>query len=351
MNIPKNKVLLYGANGYTAQLILDYLPHYNLPVIICGRNEATIKPLSEQYKLAYKIIDLNNTTQLEEGLYDIQLVIHCAGPFIYTAKQMVEACIKTKTHYIDINGDISVFELIKTYDQQAALANIMLLPGAGFDVIPTDCIAAILKEKLPTTTHLKLAFANFGSSVSHGTAMTMIDKLGNGGASRKDHKIVSKPLGQETLKVRFNEKELFFMSIPWGDVSTAYYSTKIPNITTYTMVKPKVASILKFQFLFNWLLRMQWVKNIIRNKIKAKAAGPSAEQRQKAFSFVWGEATDGSTTIQTSLTCLDGYTLTAHGCLHVASKIMSDNYKAGYQTPSSAYGKKIITELPHTKML
>jgi short subunit dehydrogenase-like uncharacterized protein len=347
----KNNVLLYGANGYTAQLILDYLPQYNLPIIVSGRNEVTIKAISEQYKLAYKIIDLNNINQLEEGLEDIKLVIHCAGPFIYTAKQMVEACIKTQTHYIDINGDISVFELIKTYHQQAINANVMLLPGAGFDVIPTDCIAALLKEKLPTTTHLKLAFASFGGSVSHGTAMTMIDKLGNGGAIRKDSKIISKPLGQETLKVRFNEKELFFMSIPWGDVSTAHYSTKIPNITTFTMVKPKVATIMKFQVLFNWLLRMQWIKNIIRNKIKAKGAGPSVEQRLKAFSFVWGEATDGSTTIQASLTCLDGYTLTAHGCLHIASKIMTNHFKAGYQTPCTAYGKNIITELPHTKML
>ncbi len=351
MNNTKDKILLYGANGYTAQLILDYLPEYNLPILLSGRNEANIKTLSEKYKLDYKIIDLNNARELEEGLNDIQLVIHCAGPFIYTAKQMVEACIKTHTHYIDINGDISVFELVKTYHQQALDAKIMLLPGAGFDVIPTDCLAALLKEKLPGATHLKLAFANFGGSVSHGTAMTMIDKLGNGGAIRKDGHIISKPLGHDTQKINFNGKELFFMSIPWGDVSTAQYSTHVPNITTYTMVKPKVATIMKFQVLFNWLLRMQWVKNIIRNKIKAKAAGPSAKQRQKAFSFVWGEATDGSTTIDASLTCLDGYTLTAHGCLYIASKIMSNHFKVGYQTPSTAYGNTIITELPHTKML
>jgi short subunit dehydrogenase-like uncharacterized protein len=343
----KNNILLYGANGYTATLILNELPAYRLPVIVAGRNETVIKKISEAHQIGYRIIDLNNTPQLLDGLKDIKLVIHCAGPFSFTAKQMVEACIETGTHYIDINGDLSVFEWIKTQDAKAKANNIMLLPGAGFDVIPTDCIAARLKDQMPDATGLKLAFAGFGSSLSHGTAITMIGKLGNGGAKRKDGKIIKTPLGRETFQLPYGNKELFFMSIPWGDVSTAHFTTGIPDITTFTMVKPKFARMLKFQFLFNWLLRMEWVKNRLRKKVKAGAAGPTPEQRQKAYTYVWGEVRNAKGEIKTAgLTCSDGYTLTAHGCLVIASKIWNNNFKPGYQTPVTAYGKELISEIP-----
>ena len=90
---------------------------------------------------------MDDLNELQQQLLDVKLVIHAAGPFANTGKQMVEACIATHTHYIDINGDISVFELIKKYDAAAKQANVMLMPGAGFDVIPTDCTALHLKEQ------------------------------------------------------------------------------------------------------------------------------------------------------------------------------------------------------------
>jgi short subunit dehydrogenase-like uncharacterized protein len=346
----KNKILLYGAYGYTAKLILTELLQNKLSVIISGRKEERLKEITKDTNLQYRTIDLNNSHQIAEGLQDIKLVIHCAGPFVYTAKQMVEACIQTGTHYIDINGDLSVFEWIKKQNEKAKAANVMLLPGAGFDVIPTDCIAARLKAQMPDATDLKLAFASFGGNISHGTAMTMIDKIGNGSAKRKDGKITKSTLGKETFYLPYKEKKLFFMSIPWGDISTAHYSTGIPNITTYTMVKPKIAGMLKFQFLFNWLLRTEWVKQLLRKKIKNKTPGPTPEQRENAFSYIWGAVTNAKGEQKTAtLLCLDGYTLTAKGCLLLATKILNNDFKPGYQTPTSAYGKDIIDESPSPK--
>lgn len=344
-----NSVLLYGANGYTGVLIAKYAAQYGLQPILAGRREEAIKPLANELNLPYKIIDINNAAQLKEALNGIKLVIHAAGPFADTAKQMIDACLQTGTHYLDINGDISVFETIKRYDAAAKEKNIMLLPGAGFDVVPTDCMALRLKNKLPDATHLKLAFASVGGGISHGTAMTMASKLGYGGAARENGKIVRQALGKEGMWVDFGENKLFVMSIPWGDVSTAYYTTGIPNIQAYTAIKPGIYRMMKLQGTFNWLLRMEWVKNMIRKKIKKRPAGPSDEMRSKAKSFVWGEVrnTRGEV-ISDHFTCADGYTLTAHSCLIIAKKILEENFKPGYQTPATCYGEGLVKEIPGT---
>ncbi len=348
----QNQFLLYGANGYTGKLIAKLAATYNLQPILAGRTEANIKPLADELQLPYRIIDLDNKEALENALSEVKLVLHAAGPYLYTAKQMIEACLQTGVHYIDINGDISVFEMLKKYDAAAKEKNIMVMPGVGFDVVPTDCIALQLKNKMPDASHLKLAFASIGGGLSHGTATTMAGKIGEGGAVRENGKIARKPLGQKGMWVDFGEKKLFVMTIPWGDISTAYTTTSIPNIETYTGMAPKVYRILKFQWAFNWLLRTEFVRNIIRKKIKAKPAGPSDEQRKNSSSLVWGEACNASgEKITACISCLDGYTLTAHSSLLITKKILEGNFKVGYQTPAGCYGENLIMEVPGTKII
>lgn len=347
-----NSFLLYGANGYTGELIAKYAAQYGLNPILAGRREDAIKTLAGELKLSYTIFDLTNTPLLVAALQKVKVVVHAAGPFADTARQMIDACLQTGTHYLDINGDISVFELIKSLDAVAKKKNIMLLPGVGFDVVPTDCMALHLKNKLPGATHLKLAFASLGGGVSHGTAMTIVNKLGDGGAARENNKIVKKPLGEKGMWVDFGPTKLFVMSIPWGDVSTAHFTTGIPNIISYTAVKPVAYKLLKFQKLFNWLLRTQLVKNIIRRKIKNQPAGPDDEMRSKARSLIWGEARTTNDEVVTShFSCADGYTLTALSSLIIAKKVLEDNFKTGYQTPATCYGENLVMEIPGTEKI
>lgn len=348
----QNQFLLYGANGYTGKLIAKLSATYNLQPILAGRTEAHIKPLADELQLPYRVIDLNDAEKLRMALSEVKLVLHCAGPFTDTARQMIKACLATGVHYLDINGDISVFELLKTYDTAAKEKNIMVMPGVGFDVVPTDCIALQLKNKMPDATYLKLAFASLGGGLSHGTATTMAGKIGEGGAIREEGIILRKPLGQKGRWVDFIEKKIFVMSIPWGDISTAHFTTGIPNIETYTGMAPKVYRMLKFQWAFNWLLRTAFIRNIIRKKINSKPAGPSEEQRHNGKSFVWGEVNNATgASIQACISCLDGYTLTAHSSLLITKKILGGSFKAGYQTPAAVYGEELIFELPGTKKL
>ena len=360
----QDQFLLYGANGYTGKLIAKLASTYNLQPILAGRTEALIKPLAESLQLPYRIIDLDDAGQLQKALSEVKLVLHAAGPYVYTAKQMIEACLETGVHYIDINGDIAVFEMLKSYDAAAKEKNIMVMPGVGFDVVPTDCIALQLKSKMPDATHLKLAFASIGGGLSHGTATTMVGKIGEGGAVRENGKIVRKPLGQKGMWVDFSahrapgtgsgggEKKIFVMTIPWGDISTAWTTTGIPNIEVYTGIAPKIYRIMKLQWAFNWLLRTNFVRNIIKKKIKARPAGPSDEQRQKSSSLVWGEVSNGSgKKLNACISCFDGYTLTAHSSLLITKKILQGNFKPGYQTPAGCYGENLVMEIPNTKQI
>jgi len=227
------------------------------------------------------------------------------------------------------------------------------MPGAGFDVVPTDCIALVLKNKLPDASELKLAFASIGGGLSHGTALTMAEGMGEKSAERKDGKIVRVPLGHKGMWVNFSAgsgggvKKLFVMTIPWGDISTAYTTTGIPNIETYTGASPKTFRLLKFQFLFNWLLRTSFMRNRQKKKINNKPSGPSDEKRAKSKGLVWGEVKNAKGQIaQARLTGPDGYTLTAHTSLIITKKILDGNFKPGYQTPAGCYGADLILEVP-----
>jgi short subunit dehydrogenase-like uncharacterized protein len=145
-----------------------------------------------------------------------------------------------------------------------------------------------------------------------------------------------------------SSKKLFVMSIPWGDIATAYFTTGIPDIESYTGISPTTYRLLKAQSLFNWLLRTGFVRNIIKNKINKRPAGPNDEQRSKASSLVWGQAInarDEKATVR--LTSPDGYTLSAHGCLLIAQKILQGFFLPGYQTPASAYGEDLVMEIPN----
>jgi len=228
--------LLYGANGYTGKIITALASQYDLNPVLAGRKEEPIRALAEQFNFSYRVFDLNNQQQLVKALGEVPLVLHAAGPFRHTAKQMMDACVITKTHYLDITGEIAVFEMAKRYDTEAKSAGIIIIPGVGFDVVPTDCLALYLKNKLPDAVQLKIAFATLGGGLSHGTASTMSEGLGEGGAVRENGRIVRKPLGHKGMWIDFGIKKIFVMTIPWGDISTAYHTTGIPDIE-YKMKK------------------------------------------------------------------------------------------------------------------
>jgi short subunit dehydrogenase-like uncharacterized protein len=340
------KFLLYGASGYTAGLVIKYASDFGIMPVLAGRNPDKIKFLAQSNGLDYRIADLDQPTELETALKDFDVVLHCAGPFSNTAQQMQMACIKTGTHYLDITGEIAVFEAGIKLNQQAVDANVMLMSGVGFDVVPTDCMALHLKNRLPDATHLQLAFTNINGGVSHGTALTMAENLGQLGYVRENGQLKAVPVAHKTIDVPFDDDRLTHcMSIPWGDIATAYCTTQIPNIETYTGVTKAIVLGTKLSNSMAWLLGSNMIKTFLKKRLDKSLTGPDEYTQKNAQTRIWGKATNAKgQTVEARISGIEGYTMTALTALNITQKVLNGNFKTGYQTPAGLYGADLILE-------
>jgi short subunit dehydrogenase-like uncharacterized protein len=338
--------LIYGANGYTGELIAREAARRGLKPILAGRSLIKIEPLAKELKLTARSFSLEDKKSLEYTLKEVDLVLHCAGPFSITAKPMVEACLRLGKHYLDITGEIAVFEAMARLDGRAKDAEIMIMPGVGFDVVPSDCLARHLKNRLPSATHLTLAFYGLGK-ISHGTQKTMTMNAGAGGAIRQNGEIVKVPAAYKTREIDFGEVEKTAVTIPWGDVSTAFYSTGIPNVEVFTVLPEENLKLLRLSRYIGWLLSAKPVQNYLQKQIPA--GGPSAEQRAEGKTYLWGEASDEhGNRVESRIIGPEGYATTVLTALNIAEKVLSGNFRAGFQTPAKCYGADLILEIEGT---
>ncbi len=341
--------LLYGATGYTGRLIADLAVSRGLRPTLAGRTPDTLGAVARATGLDSVVVSLDDPAALDRALADHPLVLHAAGPFSRTSAPMVEACLRTGTHYLDVTGEIAVFEALAARDRAATEAGVTVLPGTGFDVVPTDCLAAHLKERLPTATALKLAI-RATSSASHGTAQTAVENLGEGGAMRRDGRIVRVPAAHDTVEATFADgKTRRCVAIPWGDVSTAFHSTGIPTITTYAAFPASTVRVMKASRYLGPVLQSAPVQALLKGIVARRVSGPSAADRQRGASYVWGEATDadGGRAVAT-WTGPEGYAFTADAALRSALAVLEGRTEPGFQTPSSAFGADFALEMDGT---
>ncbi len=336
--------LIYGANGYTGELIAREAARRGMKPILAGRNRAAIEALAAELGLDHRVFGLDAPQAIAAGLKDCAVVLHCAGPFSRTARPMIDACLLAHKHYLDITGEVPVFEMVATYDAVAKMANVMLLPGVGFDVVPTDCLAAELKSRLPSATQLTLAFRGLGR-LSRGTTLTGLEGIATGGLVRRDGKLIPVPMAWKTRRIDFGSGQgpIATMTVPWGDVSTAYYTTGIPNIEVYMAFKPWFSRLAKSSRYFNWLLGSAPLQSFLKSQIKAMPPGPTAEQRARSTSYVWGEVRDDAGHVITArFKAPDGYTLTVLTALAIVDQVLNGRAPIGFQTPARAYGSDLI---------
>ncbi len=335
--------LLYGSYGYTGRLIVERARAAGLTPLLAGRDAAALAIQAAETGLPHRAFPLDDTAALDAALRETRVVLHAAGPFSRTSRPMVEACIRTGAHYLDITGEIAVFEAVAARDAQAPAAGVMLLPGAGFDVVPSDCLAAHLKRRLPGATRLQLAFQGLGG-ISRGTLTTMMENIGQGGAVRRGGGITRVPAAYRSRMVDLGRGEVSVTTIPWGDVSTAYHSTGIPDIEVYTRVGASSRRGMVASRYLGWLLSSGPVQRMIKRRIQAGPPGPTPEQRARGASLLWGQVEDDAGRRAVSrMRTPEGYTLTAMTSVEAVRRVLAGDAPAGFQTPSQAYGADWIT--------
>jgi short subunit dehydrogenase-like uncharacterized protein len=334
--------VIYGATGYTGELIARRAVSRGDKPILAGRSRGALEKLATDLGLEHRVFSLGDQAELDAGLRGARAVLHCAGPFSRTSQPMIDACIRQRVHYLDITGDVAVFEASRGRDAEARASGIMLLPGAGFDVVPSDCLAVHLKGRLPSATRLTLGF-EAGGGVSRGTAITLVEKLHKGGTVRRNGVLESVPLGHNSRVIDFGRGATNAMTIPWGDLSTAWRSTAIPNIEVYMAAPTAVRIAARAVGVMGAFLANRAVQQFLIGRINARQPGPTEEQRAGAASYVWGEVTDdaGGKAVA-RLRTPDGYTLTSYTALAIVDRVLSGDVHPGYQTPASAYGPDFI---------
>ncbi|NOY98743.1 MAG: NAD(P)H-binding protein [Chloroflexi bacterium] len=342
--------LIYGSYGYTGRLIADLAVQRGHKPILAGRDEKRLSRQAKTLGLPFRAFDLSNAEALEAALREVDVVLHCAGPFVHTYKPMVTACLHTSTHYVDISGEIPEFEALAALGTEAKAADIMLLPGGGFDVVPSDCLAAHLKARLPSATHLRFSIRSVRSGVSRGTARSAIENMHRQGMIRRDGQLTQVPPAWATRQTDFGRGPVTVVSIGWGDVSSAYYSTGIPNIEAYLAFPSLMRAFLRLSRGLGWLLYTRPVKKLLQAALILMPAGPSPEQRANGFSLMVGEVADEAGARAVSrLRTPEGYSLTAQTAVTIVERILGGDFRPGFQTPSQVYGADFILEFDGVK--
>ena len=339
-------LVIYGAYGYTGTLISETAVERGLDPVLAGRDRDRLTDLAITLGCEHEVVSLDEPMVLDMLLEDATAVLHCAGPFVHTAQPMVDACLRTGTHYLDITGEIPVLASLANQDERAAEEGIAVLPAVAHDVVPTDCLAAHLHERLPEADELELAFEASGG-LSPGTAHSLVEHIDSGGAVRRDGVIERVPPAHETDTVDFgwDVGERTVATIPWGDVVTAYHTTGIPDVSVsismprstirWYELAGKLGGVLgtaPFQRLLHWL-------------VDRRVEGPDENERATTWSYVYGAATtaDGERVVS-RLRCPNTYETSRQTAVEVAERVVASPPKAGFRTPAGVYGPDLVLE-------
>lgn len=341
--------MIYGATGYTGRLIAQEAVSRGHHPVLAARNKLKLVQLADQLGLDHLVLSLAQPRVLAENLEHFQLVLNAAGPFAVTGRPVLEACLLTQTHYIDINGEIPFLEYVLNQNQAAQRREICVLPGAGFDVVPSDCLAVYVTGQLDDPLRLDIAVAS-SSTWSAGTRRSTLEIIAQGGQVRRDGRLMNYPLGLDGRHVRFSDHSRLVLPVPWGDLSTAYYSTRVPDITTYVALPPGMYHLLRvFGRIVPIILRWPRLRRWLQSMAGPSGTGSDPSVQGNVRSQVYARAINSNGQIaQAWLETLEAYQLTAISAVSSVEAILKKQ-PPGVFTPAQILGPDWVLKLEHTR--
>ncbi|WP_127105091.1 saccharopine dehydrogenase family protein [Pararhodobacter zhoushanensis] len=344
------ELVVYGAYGYTGKLVAEALVARGLHPILAGRNGARLQSVAESMNCHRVAVALGDAAGLRGLTKRAAAVLHCAGPFRDTAAPMRAACLATGTHYIDITGEVEVLQASAEADAAARATGIMLMSGGGFDVVPTDCIAAMLKARLPDATKLTLAFSTTGGA-SRGTMRTSAAYLADAPLVRRKGELAPRR-GRREARIDFGDGPVKARAVSWGDIVTAWHSTGIAEIEAFMVLPPDSRKLVTAPWLLRKFLTSSWGKGRVEKALANLPDGPDAHARAEGHALVYGRVVNAEgMVVELRLRTAEAYQLTALSMAEIGARVMQGDAPIGYQTPSTAYGAEFVLTLPGSAMI
>jgi short subunit dehydrogenase-like uncharacterized protein len=344
-----DRLLIYGATGYTGGLLAALAQERGLAPIVAGRTRSRVETVAARLGVEARVASVDDAGALAEMLRDVAVVISSAGPFVRTARPMFEACLRTGTHYLDVTGEIDVFALAASYDERAREAGVMLLPGIGFDVVPSDCLAAHVAARVAAPQTVRIALAA-GGTPTHGTAKTALEALGTKLRVRRGGQLVELASGSLTRAFDFGSGPVPCVGVPMGDVVTAAWSTGAPDVEVYMRGSAGLRFGLRASQMLGPVLSSGPVQRLLGRWIDRLPEGPSEDERlgTRARVVVEVAGTDGRVA-SGRLETPSGYETTRLAGVEAARRILAGDAKTGFRTPATAFGADFVLALPNVK--
>ena len=343
------KWMLYGAYGLTGTLLAEEAVRRGHRPVLAGRSAQKLIPLAERLGLEHIVLDLPDEDKLTKTVASFDLVFHAAGPFIHTSRPMVQACLAGRTHYLDITGEIPVFEDNLAYDQPARQQGIALISGAGFDVVPSNCLATSVANQISYPSRLKIAVTT-SAAVSAGTTKSMLEHVSSGILTRRNGQLIQHSVGQGATRIRFADGERTAFPVTWGDLTTAYQSTGIGDITTYLAYPRFMASLIPWIGPLSMrLFSIGAIRRAAQKLAEKTIHGPDEHTRHTARCQIWVWATNtAGDEVQAWLETPEAYHYTALVGVRCVEKTFELSPQ-GTLAPAQAFGPEFILDIPGTR--
>jgi len=349
--------VLYGATGFTGQLLAEQALRRGHRPLLAGRSAPKLRALAARLGLEWRAVAVDDAAGLRSLLTGRGAVLHAAGPFSATSAALADACLDVGTSYLDISGELSTFEALFARNEQAKRAGIALIPGVGFDVVPSDCLAAQVSARVQSADSLLIVLgSNADARPSPGTIKSIVDVFATGGRVRRHGALVPLAFGRGAQRVPWSDHVGWCLPLPIADLVTAYHSTGVPNITVCMDVPNAVGSAARVSWplwaagraVLSWGLQLPLVRSQLQQLIDRTVQGPDEATRARNRSHLYARASakDGRAA-EAWLTTADGYTFTAESGVLAIERVLRDK-PVGALSPSSAFGSDFAEQVTGT---
>jgi short subunit dehydrogenase-like uncharacterized protein len=315
--------MLYGAAGYTGTLIAEHARQHGHQPVLAGRTAPGVTALAERLDLPCQQLSLDDPAALTAALAGVHLVLNAAGPFLHTAGPLADACLRAGVHYLDIGNELQVFRTLYDLDDRARQAGITIMPGVGFGVIATNCLARYVSDTVGGAALLEVATRAAATQQGPGVAATRQLNMPYGGWIRQAGHLQPCPLGSGTTTITLPGGPCLIMPLPTGDLEAAFQATGAADITAYGAVAGDPPA-------------------------GTKTPDPPAGQHPAYLSYGWARATgpEGATT-QAWLQTGESYAFTATASIRAVEETLARSL-SGALSPAAAFGADFVLTIPGT---